>query len=36
MSEDIYDIVVVGAGIVGITTAYEYNNRFPQKKNINN
>ena len=32
MSEDIYDIVVVGAGIVGITTAYEYQNRFPQKK----
>ena len=32
MSEDIYDIVVVGAGIVGITTAYEYYNRFPQKK----
>ena len=31
----IYDIVVVGAGIVGITTAYEYYNRFPQK-NINN
>ena len=32
MSEDIYDIVVDGAGIVGITTAYEYYNRFPQKK----
>ena len=32
MSEDIFDIVVVGAGIVGITTAYEYYNRFPQKK----
>lgn len=32
MSEDIYDLVVVGAGIIGITTAYEYQNRFPQKK----
>ena len=27
-----YDLVVVGAGIVGISTAYEYQNRFPQKK----
>jgi L-2-hydroxyglutarate oxidase len=32
MSDDIYDLVVVGAGIVGISTAYEYQNRFPQKK----
>ena len=32
MSNEVYDLVIVGAGIVGITTAYEYQNRFPQKK----
>lgn len=32
ISNELYDLVVVGAGIVGITTAYEYQNRFPHKK----
>ncbi|WP_372369683.1 L-2-hydroxyglutarate oxidase [Candidatus Uabimicrobium sp. HlEnr_7] len=32
MNEDCYDVAIVGAGIVGLATAYEISKRFPQKK----
>ena len=27
-----YDCIVIGAGIVGLTVAYEYQNNFPDQK----
>lgn len=32
MTENTYDVAIIGAGIIGLATAYEVNKRFPQKK----
>ncbi|BBM82622.1 L-2-hydroxyglutarate oxidase [Candidatus Uabimicrobium amorphum] len=32
MTKNTYDVAVIGAGIVGLATAYTINQRFPQKK----
>ena len=32
MEERIFDIIIIGGGIVGLATAYKLNQRFPEKR----
>src|SRR5882672_8847330 len=32
MNETIYDVIIVGGGIVGLATAHKLNSQFPEKK----